>query len=118
MKHITLFILLWLLVPCISWALNCTLTWTAPTTNADGSPLTDLAGYNTYSATQSGQYGARANTQLLTQTTHATPCTLGQFWIVRAVDTAGNESVNSNEARVTDSIIPGTPKTLIIIIVP
>src|SRR3990172_13172687 len=32
------------------------LTWTPPTTNADGTPLTDLAGYKVYYGTASGNY--------------------------------------------------------------
>jgi hypothetical protein len=35
---------------------NVTLSWAAPTQNADGSPLTDLAGYNIYYGTSSGVY--------------------------------------------------------------
>lgn len=33
-----------------------TVSWTAPATNDDGSPLTDLAGYNIYYGTVSGEY--------------------------------------------------------------
>jgi hypothetical protein len=33
---------------------TATLTWDAPTTNADGTPLTDLAGYRIYYGTTSG----------------------------------------------------------------
>jgi hypothetical protein len=35
---------------------SATLTWDAPTTNADGTPLTDLAGYKVYYGTTSGNY--------------------------------------------------------------
>ena len=35
---------------------NVTLSWAAPTQNADGSPLTDLAGYKIYYGTSSGIY--------------------------------------------------------------
>ena len=35
---------------------SATLTWVAPTTNADGTPLTDLAGYKIYYGTSSGVY--------------------------------------------------------------
>jgi hypothetical protein len=35
---------------------TATLTWDAPTTNADGTPLTDLAGYKIYYGTTSGNY--------------------------------------------------------------
>ena len=35
---------------------DATLAWDPPTTNADGSPLTDLAGYKIYYVTTSGNY--------------------------------------------------------------
>lgn len=35
---------------------SVTLTWDAPTTNIDGSPLTDLAGYKIYYGTSTGVY--------------------------------------------------------------
>jgi hypothetical protein len=35
---------------------SATLSWTAPTENADGSPLTDLAGYKIYWGTSPGNY--------------------------------------------------------------
>jgi len=35
---------------------STTLSWTAPTQNEDGSPLTDLAGYTIYYGTASGNY--------------------------------------------------------------
>jgi hypothetical protein len=35
---------------------SATLSWTAPTTNTDGSPLTNLAGYKVYWGTSQGTY--------------------------------------------------------------
>jgi ABC-type glycerol-3-phosphate transport system substrate-binding protein len=35
---------------------SATLTWDAPTTNVDGTPLTDLAGYKVYYGTALGNY--------------------------------------------------------------
>ena len=35
---------------------SVTLTWQPPTQNADGSPLTDLSGYNVYVGTESNTY--------------------------------------------------------------
>ena len=37
---------------------DATLTWTAPTTNDDGSSLTDLTGYKLYYGTTSGTYSS------------------------------------------------------------
>ena len=36
------------LLPMFAWAGEATLTWTAPTQNTDGTPLTDLAGFKLY----------------------------------------------------------------------
>ena len=45
---------------CLPWSLgqaaSITLSWSAPHTNVDGTPLTDLAGYQLYYGTASGQY--------------------------------------------------------------
>ena len=38
-----------------------TLSWTAPTQNLDGSPLTDLSGYNIYYGTREGAYTEQIN---------------------------------------------------------
>lgn len=74
-----------------------TLIWDAPTTNADGTPLTDLAGYHVYiSQAQTGPW-----TQVATVAAPAAqslvstwgPLTNGQYWAtVRAYDLAGNAS--------------------------
>ena len=39
-----------------AFAGTATLSWDAPTTNADGTPLTDLAGYKVYYGTSSHTY--------------------------------------------------------------
>jgi uncharacterized small protein (DUF1192 family) len=41
------------------------ITWTAPTTNRDGSPLTDLRGYNIYRATSSTGPWVKINSNLI-----------------------------------------------------
>ena len=91
-------------------AASVSLSWTAPTTNADGSPLTDLAGYRVYLATSTpacpgasffsvpsststpaaGQAVASQVTSLAAGTTY--------FVRVSAVDTSGNESSCSPSA--------------------
>jgi len=40
----------------VTFAGKISLSWIAPTTNADGSPLTNLAGYILYYGTASGSY--------------------------------------------------------------
>ena len=89
------------LVAAPVWAATPTsldISWTAPTTNADGTPLTDLAGYRLYLSTPcpSLQYApvgltpAVAVTGLMPATTYTARIT--------AVDTSGNESACSTTA--------------------
>jgi hypothetical protein len=42
----------------MGFAAHVDLAWQAPTTNEDGSPLSDLAGYLVYYGTQSGTYSS------------------------------------------------------------
>lgn len=81
-----------LLIPNLLWA--CTFTWNAPTTNTDGSPLTDLAGYTLY---QSDSSGVQTITVDAPATTVVMPgaCRVGQYWVT-ARNVAGIESDPSN----------------------
>ena len=76
------------------------LTWTAPTKNADGSPLTDLAGYKiSYGNISGGPYNEGTITigSTTNYDTESLPSGYTCF-VVRAYDTAGNESTNSDQA--------------------
>ena len=74
-----------------------TLNWTPPSTNTNGTPLTDLAGYNVYYGTSSGNYTAKFNAGNVTSYTF-TNLAAGTYYIaVTAYDTSGNQSVYSNE---------------------
>jgi fibronectin type III domain protein/BACON domain-containing protein len=81
-----------------------TLTLSAPTTNGSASltwlasTATDLAGYNLYTGTQSGVYGPPVSVGLNTSYT-AGNLTGGKtyYFSVTAVNTAGTESLHSNE---------------------
>ncbi len=71
---------------------SASLSWTAPTTNIDGTPLSDLAGYKVYYGTTPGVY-----TSIIVgnRTTHQVDgLTKGQtyYFTVTAYDTKGNES--------------------------
>ena len=99
-----------LLAPTTSRAGILDATWTAPTTNSDGSPLTDLASYRVYygtsgspcagsswssvaSPTSSPSTGQQVSLRLTGLTTGAT-----YNVAVSAIDAAGSESPCSNVA--------------------
>ena len=93
-----------------------TLMWEAPTTNIDGSPLTDLSGYKVYWGAVSGTYTGvkdvlNVTTVNIAQTMAITP--KGNYcFVVTAYDVAGNESDFSNEVCATFSKKASPPKTL------
>ncbi len=77
------------------------LSWTAPANNTDGSPLTDLAGYNIYRMTSSGGPKTLVNDNPVSTTTFLdTALENGKtyYYVVTAVDKRGNESPDSDEA--------------------
>jgi len=103
-------------------------TWQPPTTNVDGSPLTDLAGFRVYtSATQGGPYTQAADVTdpLATTGTFSVPLSLSPgdnnvYVVMTAYDAAGNESVYSNEVMkvvsVVDDVAPSAPAVITITI--
>ena len=80
-----------------AYAGNVTLTWNAPTTNVDGTPITGLAGYKVYLGPSSGVYSTQitiGNVNLYT----VTLLPAGTYYFaVTAYNTAGGESAFSNE---------------------
>lgn len=73
------------------------LSWTAPTLNDDGTPLTDLAGFKVYCG--SGQWAV--NDPTVTRWC-IDPILTGEFsCVVTAYDATGNESRDSNVVAVT-----------------
>ena len=87
-----------------------------PTENVDGSPLTDLSSIRYFHSTnQGGPYaligevphvgGATTSTF-----THSNQLDALHCYVATAVDGAGGESDNSNEAcKIVDTILPGSP---------
>lgn len=77
-----------------------TLTWTAPTQNTDGTPLTDLAGFRVkYGQAQGGPYPQVDDIAIPTATTHVVG-SLGSgnwFFVSTAYNAIGTESDVSNE---------------------
>ncbi len=98
-----------------------TLTWEAPTTNTDGSPLTDLAGYNIYYGRVSGKLdktipslaledrelsckkmdGGKSEKKGRTECTHMVRGLEGgpYYFAVKAYNKGGEESDFSNEVK-------------------
>jgi len=95
---------------------SAVLSWTVPTTNTDGSALTDLAGYKIYYGTVSGVYGAPIDAgSAVGSPPGYTVNNLGigtYYFAVTAYDTAGRESAFSNETSKTFAA-PGGPASLL-----
>ena len=79
---------------------KATLAWNAPTTNADGTPLTNLAGYKIHYGTVSGSYTTTLVIGNVTSYTIALPPGTYYFTLT-AFDTLGSESGFSNEVAKT-----------------
>lgn len=85
---------------------SATLSWEAPITNTDVTPLTDLAGYKIYFGSTSGNYSETIDAEdaLCEDIGDKTECSYtlqnlnsGEyFFAVTAYDTSGNESNYSN----------------------
>lgn len=85
------------------------LTWDPPTTNTDGTPLTDLAGYKVYYGTASGNYDTivdAGNATSYTVTSLISDVTY--YFATTAYDTSANESGFSNEVSKTIEVVSDT----------
>ncbi len=89
---------------------TATLSWDAPTTNADGTAPTDLAGYKVYYGTSSGNYTSTINAGNVT-TYQITNLTNGliYYFAVTTYNTSENESGYSNEVSKTIQDADTTP---------
>lgn len=96
------------------------LSWDPPTTNTDGSPLTDLDGYIVYYGTESGNYSKSTDVGNVTNYTIPLPDD-GKiyYFVITAYDTSENESDYSDEVVMTtlfiDTTIPMPPSNINII---
>jgi hypothetical protein len=74
------------------------LTWNAPTSNADGTPLDDIAGYIVYYGTSSGNYSQGINMgNVTTFKVDNLNDDLTYYFAATAYDISGNQSGYSNE---------------------
>jgi hypothetical protein len=86
----------------VAFPYSVTLSWDAPTKNANGTPLTDLAGYNVYYGKQYRNYESKirvGNVKEYTITNLAGDVTY--YCAVTAYDSSGNESSYSDEVSTT-----------------
>ena len=83
-----------------AYASQAALSWTAPTTNENGTPLTDLAGYKVYYGTVSGNYTSSEIDvgNVTSYTVTGLSENESYYFVVRAYNSTGAESSNSNEA--------------------
>ena len=79
---------------------NVTLSWVAPTQNADGSPLTDLAGYKIFHGTSSGNYDHEIHIDNPGMTTYVVDNLVPDtyFFAAKSFNASGVESDWSGEA--------------------
>jgi hypothetical protein len=80
---------------------SATLSWNAPTTNTDGTPLTDLAGYKVHMGTSSGNYATVVDIGNVTTYSVSNLAPGTYYFVVTAYDSSSNESSFSNEASKT-----------------
>lgn len=84
---------------------SATVSWSAPTRRADGTPLTNLAGFRVYYGTKSGKYPnsiAITNPALSSFTVDALPAGT-YYFVATAFDANGNESAYSTPVSKTIS---------------
>ena len=99
-----------LLHATVLFAGNVTLAWDPPTTNEDGTPLTDLAGFIIYYGTTSGDYSQSIDVGNVTtyQVSNLTEG-LTYYFAATAYDTSGNESEYSYPEAVATMAPPPPP---------
>ncbi len=91
-----------LLAASESYAGSVTLSWEAPATNEDGTPLNDLAGYKIYYGTSSRNYSFYINVgNVNSYTVYNLTEGVTYYFAVTAYDVSGNESKFSNEVSKT-----------------
>jgi len=82
------------------WSGGTEITWSPPTQNDDGTPLTDLAAYRIYVGTISRNYYQQVDVTSAAVTKYFLDLLPGEYYIaMSALDAEGNESALSNEVR-------------------
>jgi hypothetical protein len=92
------------------YSASVTLTWKAPTTNTDGSSLTDLASYNVYMGATAANLLPVGKVTAPTTTFTTSPLTVGSYtFTVTAVNLSGVESAQAALVTTTVSKPSTTP---------
>ncbi len=88
--------------------------WTIPTTNTDGSPLTDLAGFYIYYGTSPSALTHMVQIANPTQDRYlfTTPFTGPTYFVVTSYTTTGTQSAPSNVVEWAPPVTLGTPVKL------
>jgi len=96
------------------WAASITISWQAPTVNADGTALTDLEGYKVYYGTASRGYSSSVDAGYTTSY-QINDLTEGStyYFAITAYDAIGNESGYSNELIKSIPLPPPPPEPAI-----
>ena len=79
---------------------SATLSWTPPTLNTDGSPLTDLASYKIYYGNESGNYHTSIQINNNGMTVYVVEYLTSNtyYFVMTAINSSGVESDFSSEA--------------------
>jgi PKD repeat protein len=96
-----------------SFAGDAVLSWNPPTTNSDGTVLEDLAGYNVYYGTESGNYTDVIDVGDVTSyDLSGLSDGITYYFAVIAYNASGDESAYSNEASKTIQAEDATPPAI------
>ena len=83
---------------------SATLSWSAPTQNTDGSPLTDLAGYHVYYGTTNGAWTSTITILEVSETSYVVSgLSSGTYYF--AVVAFNSEGVDSSDSNVGSKTI-------------
>jgi hypothetical protein len=93
----------------LAQAAQAALTWSAPTTNTDGTAIKSLAGYKVSTGTTSGSYSQNVDVGNVTSYTNSSLNDgTTYYFAVTAYDASGNTSGYSNQATFSTAAAPPT----------
>jgi len=94
------------------FAATAVLSWNAPTTYTDGTPITSLGGYHVYTGTTSGSYSQNVDVGNVTSyTVNSLNASTTYHFAVTAYDATGDVSGYSNQVSYTTPAATPSPTT-------